>query len=85
MSIKLKMVATGIASIAVLSGGTALYAQADKPEIRSGMMMHESGDRMNMMAQMNQMMENCNKMMQRLSSSMGADAPVANPALQKSK
>ena len=87
MNTKWKMVATGVAAIAALSTGTALYAQADKPQAGGGMMMHGSGDKnmMDMMGQMNQMMESCNKMMQDMSSSKGSDKPAAKSAPQKSK
>lgn len=85
---KWKIVAAGVAAIAALSTGTALYAQADKPQAAGGMMMHESSDMknmMDMMGQMNQMMESCNKMMQDTSSSTGADQPAGKSAPHKSQ
>ena len=88
MSTKWKMVASGVAAIAALSSGTALYAQADKPQAGGGMMMHGSGDMknmMDMMGQMNQMMESCNKMMQDMSSTKGTDRPAAKSAPHKSE
>lgn len=83
MSTKWKMLATGVATIAALSTGTALYAQAGKAQAGAGMMMHESGDMksmMDMMGQMNQMMESCNKMMQNMNSSKGTDRPTGKSA-----
>lgn len=82
MSTKWKMLAIGVATIAALSTGSALYAQADKPQAGAGMM-HGSGDMksmMDMMGQMNQMMESCNKMMQHMNSSKGTDRPTGKSA-----
>ena len=89
MSINWKAVAAGVATIAALSTGTALHAQADKPETSGGMMMRHGSsdmkDMTDMMGQMSRMMESCNKMMQDMSSSKGAEKPATKAAPQKSQ
>lgn len=84
MSKKWKAILTGAATIAALSAGTTLYAQAEKQQTHESMM-HGSGDMKNMMGQMNQMMESCNKMMQGMSAPGGTNKPEAKPAPDKTK